>query len=511
MRPLAATALLAALGLAGPAAALTYIPSDLVVSVEGNGVWGAPADTDTYADNQAAPLTLMEFTTSGAYIGSQVLPTTASGSNSAISGEYGSSSEGLLQLSGNGAYLTIMGYGVNYAQFNADPTAYGTSTTTSSKTTALGQSGSLTVAEQRAAGLTTAQQYTPVPRVVALINQNGVVDTQTAVYDVFNGNNPRSAYTANGTTLYISGQGDSPDATGGVFYLSQVGSTSNPTPITGLDTSSNAASQDTRFVTEYGGTLYVSTDSKEGSGDARSFVGTLGSPPSTSLYDSANGPTMLTGFGNTGGTGKVTITAATSNGINAKGETINLSPEEYFFANSTTLYVADSGDGKQTSASSSLGDGGLQKWVLVNGSWTLEYTLGLDQGLPLVANTVTTGADTTTGLFAITGEVDANDPLEEELFVTTYSDTDTGETYLYEITDVTANTTAPGTTTGGVDFFNLLDAAPADSDFKGVSFAPSTLEGLATPEPETWVMMLVGVGFVGVILRRRQRLLPRRT
>jgi hypothetical protein len=509
MRTIAAVGFVACLGLAGPAAALTYIPGDLVVAVEGNGVVGAPTGTDTFGDNQAAPLTLLEYTTSGGYVGSQVLPTTTVGGNVGISGEYGSSSEGMLQLSGNGAYLTIMGYGVNYAQFNANPTAYGTSTTDSAKSTALGQSGSLTVAEQKAAGLTSSQQYTPVPRVVALVNQDGVVNTETAVYNVFNGNNPRSVYTANGTTFYISGQGDSPDATGGVFYLSKSGPNTSPTPITGLDTSSNTLAQDTRFVTEYDGKLYVSVDSKEGSGDARSYVGTLGAPPATSLYEDGAGPTMLNNFGNSGGTGKVTITSATSNGINANGQTINLSPEEYVFADDgTVLYVADSGDGKQTSGSSSLGDGGLQKWVDVNGKWTLEYTLGLKQGLPPVANSVTTGADTTTGLFAITGEVDPSNPAEEELFVTTYSDTDTGETYLYEITDTLANTTAPGKTTGGVDYFNLLATAPADSNFKGVSFAPTSLAYLATPEPEAWVMMLVGLGATGALVRRRRAARP---
>jgi hypothetical protein len=150
----------------------------------------------------------------------------------------------------------------------------------------------------------------------------------------------------------------------------------------------------------------------------------------------------------------------------------------------------------------------LQKWVDVNGKWTLEYTLGLKQGLPPVANSVTTGADTTTGLFAITGEVDPSNPAEEELFVTTYSDTDTGETYLYEITDTLANTTAPGKTTGGVDYFNLLATAPADSNFKGVSFAPTSLAYLATPEPEAWVMMLVGLGATGALVRRRRAARP---
>jgi hypothetical protein len=68
-------------------------------------------------------------------------------------------------------------------------------------------------------------------------------------------------------------------------------------------------------------------------------------------------PTQLPGAGTS--TGKLTITDATTNGINSAGQQINLSPEDYYFANATTLYIADSGDGKQDSANSALGDGGL--------------------------------------------------------------------------------------------------------------------------------------------------------
>jgi hypothetical protein len=120
----------------------TFTTSDLVVSVEGNGVEGAPGGP--YTDNQAAPLSLFEFAPDGTsapatYVGALVLPQTAQGANSPVSGEYGSSSEGTLQLSGNGRYLTIMGYGLNAAAFNADPKKY-----SSTGNPALGQSGSLT-------------------------------------------------------------------------------------------------------------------------------------------------------------------------------------------------------------------------------------------------------------------------------------------------------------------------------------------------------------------------------
>jgi hypothetical protein len=277
-----------------PALAQTFTSGNLVVTVEGNGVEGA--SSGPYTDNQAAPLTLFQFsingTTSATYVNSYVLPQTASGANSPVSGEYGSSSEGTLQLSGDGNYLTVMGYGVNASDFNMDPGSF----SVSPSNTALGQSGSMT-----------GQTYTAVPRVVALIDANGDLDSTTALYNIFNANNPRSIYTADDTNLYVSGQGNSPDATGGVFYTT-LGS-SSATAITGLDTSSNTSSQDTRDVQINFNTLYISVDSKEGSGAARDFIGTLGSPPSTSLYNSGAGPTMIPGFGNSGGTGKVTITS----------------------------------------------------------------------------------------------------------------------------------------------------------------------------------------------------------
>src|ERR1700744_1707741 len=94
----------------------------------------------------------------------------------------------------------------------------------------------------------------------------------------------------------MSGQGNSPDSTGGVYYALKGATTA--TAITGNDTSSGAASQDTRMVTVDNGQLYVSVDSKEGSGPARSYIGTLGaagSPP-TSLANNGGGPTALSGF-----------------------------------------------------------------------------------------------------------------------------------------------------------------------------------------------------------------------
>jgi hypothetical protein len=264
MKPFVAACLLASVTL--PAHAAGFLPGSLVVSVEGNGVIGATSGA--YTDNQAAPLSLFTYTTTGTssatYVSTLVLPQTSSGANSAISGEYGSSSEGLIQRSADGRYLTIAGYGVNAATFNANPTAYGTAANDPTKPTALGQSTSLT---------NTA--FIAVPRVVALIDAAGNVDTTTALTGVFNGNNPRSVVTKDGTSFYVSGQGHSPDSTGGVFYATKGATTA--TAITGNDTNKKASSQDTRVVEIYNDQLYVSADSKAGTGNNRDFIGTLGS------------------------------------------------------------------------------------------------------------------------------------------------------------------------------------------------------------------------------------------
>jgi hypothetical protein len=272
-----------------------------------------------------------------------------------------------------------------------------------------------------------------------------------------------------------------------VFYATK-GATS-ATAITGLDTSTGASSQDTRDVQVYNGQLYVSVDSKEGSGSNRDFIGTLGAPGAlpTSLVNAGAGPVMLPGFGSADGKGKLTITAATTNGINAAGKQINLSPENFFFADADTLYVADSGSPKNTSASSSLGDGGLQKWSLIGGSWTLDYTLA--SGLNLVKNSATAG---TTGLLGLTGKDVGG---EVELFATNYTIGDTDPTYLYGITDVLAALTKPSGET-----FTKLATAPADSTFKGVAFAPAPI-----PEPRAYALMVLGFGLMGAAMRKGRR------
>jgi hypothetical protein len=115
-----------------PVLAQTFTQGNLVVTVEGNGVYGA--SSGPYTDNQAAPLTLFQYAPNGTaspatFVNSLVLPQSSSAANNPVSGEHGSSSEGTLQLSGDGLYLTVMGYGVNAADFNASPGSYSPTST----------------------------------------------------------------------------------------------------------------------------------------------------------------------------------------------------------------------------------------------------------------------------------------------------------------------------------------------------------------------------------------------
>ena len=182
-----------------------------------------------YGDNQGSPLTLFQYAPNGTasvtYVNSLVLPQNGSGANFPVSSEYGSSSEGTMQLSAGGQYLTIMGYGINAATFDAAyPPGFTIDPYGAAPSGALAQSGSLT-----------GQSYTPVPRVVALIDANGNVNSSTASFNIFNTNNPRSIYTLDGINAWVSGQGSGSDATGGVFYVPLGVVTNAPVAITGLD------------------------------------------------------------------------------------------------------------------------------------------------------------------------------------------------------------------------------------------------------------------------------------
>jgi len=470
------------LGGAAEAQQMPFNSGDLVISTVSNST-GLANDNPSVLDT-ASPITLQEFqlganATSATFVGTLTLTKTASGNQSAISGEYGSASEGILQQSANGQYLTVMGYGVNANDFNTGgASVYGSA--------ALGQSTSLT-----------GGTYVTVPRVVALISANGSVDTSTALTGVFNMNNPRSVATVDGTSFYVSGQGASEgDSTEGVFYT-----TLGATTATSIDNST-----DTRVVsilnTGSGNTLYVSRDVKSTNKNTTNI--------STLTSSSGGLPTSVSGLVTTqvvapstpnpvsGNDSSITVTANTENGVNNSrdGNFVYLSPEQYFFASPSVLYVADSGSPKngQTGAAAGLGDGGLQKWVLTNGTWQLDYDLSA--GLNLVAanggaNSPSPTSPGVTGLFGLAGKVVGG---QVELFATSYGLNELAPSYLYEISDTLSDTTLAQASN---ESFNVLDAAAPGTDIRGVAFAPVPLPG------SVW-LMFSGLCALGVRARCRK-------
>jgi hypothetical protein len=397
----------------------SFTSGDIVISVTGDG-----DGSGTYTDNQASPIVLEEINPlTGAEVGQMTLPeqttTLANGTvEYAISGEYGSSSEGSLELSGDGQSLVIAGYGVNDVTYNTGGAAvYGNAAEAQSTSVPGGP-------------------YTPVARVIADISYNATVDTSTALFNVFNTNNPRSVATYDGSSFYVSGQGTGAGDPGQGLVIADDGSHS----ATSIDNTS-----DTRTVEIVNGRLFLSRDSKQvGGGEITTYSSAL--PTSTSTAS------QLPGIGAT-----VTLTAGQTNGVNAAGKTVNLSPENFFFANATTLYVADGGIPKE----GGLGDGGLQKWTFANGTWTLDYTLS--DGLNLVANTATAG---TSGLIGLTGTVLANGTVM--LYATNETIGDLDQKYLFDIIDTLSATTLPVN-----EVFNTLVVAAPDTNIRGVAFAPS--------------------------------------
>nr|WP_294544172.1 PEP-CTERM sorting domain-containing protein [uncultured Rhodopila sp.] len=499
----AAAVLTGTMAVSAAAADITsFTPGDLVISTVSCSAGSTICGGTSGGLDTAAPMVLQQFQlgangTTATAAGTLTLPQTASGANAAISGEYGSASEGILQNSVNGQYLTIMGYGVNAATFNTSPTSiYGTA--------ALGQTTSLTGAS-----------ITTVPRVVALIGSNAGVDTSTALTGVFNQNNPRSAATVDGSSFYVAGQGVTGDGTGGVFYALKGATTATAinagtsTPSGNPNGTAPATYGTEARVAEIvntgsGNQLYVSRDVKAAgtpndASDIRSLTNASGGLPISAsglLAARLINPTASgTGSSLGGNTGSINLTAGLANGVNNTriGKFVYLSPEQFFFANSTTMYVADSGSPKNGSAgAAALGEGGLQKWSLVSGVWTLDYDLV--NGLGLVdnatANSATPTAPGVTGLLGLAGE-DVNGQVE--LFATSYGLNELSPSYLYEITDTLSDTTIAQAS--GETFTTLYDG-PAGTSIRGVAFSPA-------PEPAS--IGIFGLAMAALSLARKRR------
>ena len=163
-------------------------------------------------------------------------------------------------------------------------------------------------------------------------------------------------------------------------------------------------------------------------------------------------------------------------------------PFGLFFANPTTLYVADEGNATTTYANGSYTaaaaqtTAGLQKWVFnaTTKSWTLAYTLqsGLGLGVPYTVSGYPTGnnpatglpwAPATDGLRNITGRVNGDGTVT--LYAVTSTVSGNGDLGA-DPNKVVAITDSLSATTPGTESFTTVDAAKFGEVLRGVSFTP---------------------------------------
>ena len=236
--------------------------------------------------------------------------------------------------------------------------------------------------------------------------------------------------------------------------------------------------KDTNFrgLTIFDNTLYVSKGSGGNGINTVYQVGTPGTLPTGDAASLAGVPiTILPGFPNTA--------ASTSPGP------AGAFPFGMFFANSSTLYVCDEGDGTYVTPpvpgdvntnvedSTSLASAGVQKWVLQNGTWVRIYVLqdGLNLGFPYsVPNYPASLNPATGGCRNMTARVDDDGTVTIWAITSTLSangDQGADPNKLVKVSDLLSATTLP--TGEGLGHFETIRSARAGEVLRGVAFAPS--------------------------------------
>ena len=169
-------------------------------------------------------------------------------------------------------------------------------------------------------------------------------------------------------------------------------------------------------------------------------------------------------------------------------------PFGIWFANASTLYVADEGNGNTGSTVDTFYEpaaaqttAGLQKWVLVSGQWQLAYTLtaGLDLGVPYIVAGYPTGnnsgtggtgfpwAPATSGLRNITGVLNGDGTATIYAITSTISGNGDQGADPNRLVVITDKLDASGPTPPSGESFTTLRTARSGEVLRGVSFTPS--------------------------------------
>ena len=241
-----------------------------------------------------------------------------------------------------------------------------------------------------------------------------------------------------------------------------------------LEFGSDKPGKDTNFrgLTIFDNTLYISKGSGGNGVNTVYQVGNQGTLPTGDAASLAGVPiTILPGF--------PTTNASTSPGP------AGAFPFGMFFANASTLYVCDEGDGTFVSPPvngnvedpTSLATAGVQKWVLQNGVWVRIYVLqdGLNLGVPYsVPNYPASLNPATGGCRNMTGRVNGDGTVTIWAITSTLSangDQGADPNKLVKVTDLLSSTTLPAG--GGLGHYTTIRSAAAGEVLRGVAFAPT--------------------------------------
>ena len=415
-------------------------------STSTNNVWNNDKPDGSFGIT--SPIFLDQITTAGTLVNTLPVPTNL------VVTSFSSKSELALNLTADGTGLTFMGY---VAAPNTIDVSNANTPMVYDPTNPAGGS---------------------VFRGVAQVGADGAMQlTKTSAY---NGNNGRAAILANGlyymvgnsnngagTAANVVGAGGLQVATPGqaaTTLPAQLGNfsiTQLTNPATGMPYTADKAGKDANYrgLTIFNNTLYISKGSGSNGVNTVYQVGAAGTLP-----------------GSTGAaTVPVNILPGFNNIPNKSATTIVNYPFGLWFANATTLYVADEGDGTTADAATST-MAGLEKWVLSSGTWTLVYVLqnGLNLGVPYsVPNYPASLNPATGGLRNITGKVNGDGTVTIWGITSTVSangDTGADPNQLVMITDTLANTLGAGATN---EKFTVLRTANAGEVLRGISFAPT--------------------------------------
>jgi hypothetical protein len=438
-----------------------------------------------------SPLTLRELTPGGRPVDTIQVPA------SQLSTSFSSKSEGALNLSTDGKYVTFMGYAAPSRTIDA--------------------SNSNTPAAPDPTNPVPSAYY----RAVGQLSRNGSFSfTETNAYSGNNGRAAAEASVKGKDYIYTAGNagnGSNPQPDGIILGAgAQILRPSSlpesrqnpgtPTPVGGfsvtqLGDKADKVGKDTNFrgLTIFDNVLYYTKGSGSNGVNTVYFLDTTGKACPDGVGVPQPGAALPTeGLAvdeSTLQSGGLPTNMCVLKGFPtalAKGATdASDYPFGLWFANPDTLYVADEGSGDNAysggtyTAAAASTTAGLQKWVLdkATGQWNLAYTLrsGLNLGTPYTVKGYPAGTNSVTGLpwapatdglRNITGRVNPNGTVSIWGVTSTVSgggDQGADPNQLVEITDP-VNAASPA---AGEKFAPVV--APRDGQVvRGVSFTPGT-------------------------------------